>query len=91
MTLHELKCWPEYLALVASGAKTFEVRECRDRTFREGDSLILRGYDPESGEYTGQVVRATIGYVLPRGAWGLPKWKTVFSLLNVEAGEEAKP
>lgn len=83
-TIHELKCWPEYLELIRQGRKTFEVRDCRDRDFREGDTVVLRGFEPGAMLYTNhRPVEAEIGYVLPPGAWGLPPTKVVFSLLNV--------
>lgn len=81
--VHELKCWPEYMALIRQGRKTFEVRDNGDRTFREGDTVYLRGWNPGANVYTDEVIVATIGYVLPPGAWGLPPSKTVFSLLFV--------
>lgn len=83
MTEHRLKCWPEYLELIRSGRKTFEVRDNADRTFREGDTVVLVGWNPAVQEFTGdERVYRRIGYVLPPGSWGLPASKTVFSLLE---------
>ena len=85
MTIHELKCWPEYVDLVQAGRKTFEVRDCRDRDYHEGDTVILRAWEPGTESYVNRpAIAATIGYVLPRGSWGLPPYKVVFSLLNVK-------
>lgn len=84
MTTHELKCWPEYLELIFSGQKTFEMRDARDRRFRTGDNVLLRGWDPATKEYTGEGATAEIGYVLQGGAFGLPRHLRVFSLLHVE-------
>jgi len=61
--VHELKCWPEYYAAVQSGQKTFEVRKW-DRPYREGDSLLLKEYDPKTMSYTGQETLRTISYIL---------------------------
>jgi hypothetical protein len=80
--LHELKTWPEYYNLVASGAKTFEVRR-DDRDFQPGDTVLLQEWDPQEHQYTGHQIRATVGYVLRGDAarWaGLRKGYCVFSL-----------
>lgn len=61
--VHELKTWPGYFALVASGRKNFEAR-VNDRVFREGDTLILREYNPDTKEYTGRSVRRKVGYTV---------------------------
>ena len=85
MTTHDLKCWPEYMHLIRQGRKTFEVRDNADRTFKEGDIVYLRGWNPGTNTYTDEPdLVATIGYVLPPGSWGLPASKKVFSLLYVE-------
>lgn len=47
-TEHELKCWPQYMARIASGQKQFEIRK-NDRDYQVGDRLILREYDPKTG------------------------------------------
>ena len=60
---HELKCWPEYFQAVQSGEKTFEVRRF-DRPFAVGDILLLREWDPKSGDYTGREIRCRISYLL---------------------------
>ena len=45
-TTHNLKCWPEPFAAVASGIKTFEVR-VDDLPYAVGDTLILREWCPD--------------------------------------------
>ena len=60
---HELKCWPEYFQAVKSGAKTFEVRKW-DRPYQVGDALLLREYEPKSGEYTGDEITREVTYLL---------------------------
>ncbi len=59
---HELKVWPEFWEPLASGAKTFEVRE-DDRGFKVGDTLHLREWSEASG-YTGRELRRRITYIL---------------------------
>jgi hypothetical protein len=65
--IHELKTWPRYFEAVVSGRKTFELRKA-DRTFVQGDTLLLREWDPESGEYTGRSTERRITYVTDAGA-----------------------
>lgn len=43
--MHELKIWPEYFELVATGHKTVELRREDDRQFAVGDVLELREWD----------------------------------------------
>lgn len=50
--IHVLKTWPEYYRPVMQGIKTFEIR-LNDRGYRKDDVLILREYDPETSEYSG--------------------------------------
>jgi hypothetical protein len=44
MTVHELKCWPEFFDAIEDGDKTFEVR-FNDRGFQKGDVLSLCRWD----------------------------------------------
>ncbi len=71
---HELKTWPEFFDAIVSGKKTFEVRR-NDRSFRVGDTLHLRRFDPETlynhDRYDGQEVRASVTYVMHGGHFGL--------------------
>lgn len=91
-TVHELKCWPQYFAEVVGGSKTFEVRK-DDRGYQQGDLLILREYDPATDTYSGQTVRAEIGYVLRDSCAAIPNFDghVVFSLLDVTGGSTPNP
>ncbi|WP_084558935.1 MULTISPECIES: DUF3850 domain-containing protein [unclassified Mesorhizobium] len=60
---HDLKCWPEFFAAIARGEKRHDLRRATDREFRSGDRLLLREFDPDRGEYTGQSQRAVITYI----------------------------
>lgn len=40
MTVHTLKCWPQYYDAMQSGEKPFELR-LNDRDFQKGDTLLL--------------------------------------------------
>jgi len=71
---HELKTWPSCFAAVQAGSKPFDVRE-KDRDFQVGDVLLLREFDPESEQYTGNTVTRWVSYVLEGGAFGVqPNW-----------------
>lgn len=69
---HELKVWPQFFDVVASGVKTFEIRQ-NDRDYRVGDVLRLRewlrpgtlGVTRSEAEmlYTGREVRRRIAYI----------------------------
>lgn len=64
MKVHELKCWPVYFDRIHDGTKRFEIRN-NDRDFQTGDRIILREWDPGTGQYTdSRVVSFNISYVL---------------------------
>jgi len=60
---HDLKIWPEFFADVVSGAKRYEVRS-NDRSFDLDDVLVLREWNPESKEYTGQLCKARVIHIM---------------------------
>jgi cell division protein FtsB len=61
---HELKTWPEYFDAILDGRKTFEYRR-NDRSFRVGDTLLLREWEPSTQQYLGREGRWKITYLLP--------------------------
>lgn len=83
MTVHELKCWPEFFAAVVTGVKPFEVRR-HDRPFRVGDVLKLREYDPEAGGlYTGGETEKQVTSILCGPGFGIEDGYCVMGLANV--------
>jgi len=54
-----------YTADLKNGKKTFELR-LNDFEINEGDTLVLKEWDPNTKEYTGREVEKTVGYV---GKW----------------------
>lgn len=68
-TIHELKTWPQFYEDVASGKKTFEVRN-NDRQFKVGDVLRLIEYNPDSSVY-GVSSDYLVTYILPGGEFGI--------------------
>ena len=61
-TIHK-KIWPEYFELVKSGKKKFELR-LADFDIKEGDTLVLEEWDPETKEYTGRKIEKKVDFVL---------------------------
>ncbi len=60
---HEKKTWPEYFQKILEGDKSFELR-LADWECQEGDTLVLREWDPKIREYTGRVIEKEITFVL---------------------------
>jgi len=73
---HELKIRQTPLADLLIGLKTGEVRDCSDRDFAVGDTVLLREID-DAREYTGTVARRTITHVQKH--YGLPDHLCVLS------------
>lgn len=59
---HELKTWPGYFQKIVEGRKNFEAR-LNDRVFREGDTVVLREWNPDTKTYTGRSLTKRVGYV----------------------------
>lgn len=77
---HRLKTLADFWEAIASGDKTFEVRE-NDRGYQTGDRLILERYVP--GEVPSQIITKTVTYVL--SGWGL---KNGYVALGLSAENE---
>jgi hypothetical protein len=60
---HDLKCWPEFFAVILSGDKTFELRK-DDRFYSSGDTLLLREYDPKTLSYSGREIKKYVPHLL---------------------------
>ena len=58
----EKKCWPEFFGKVRSGEKTFDLR-LADFECKPGDVLVLREWDPDTKQYTGNVIEKNVTYV----------------------------
>lgn len=59
---HKKKTWPEDFQKILDGKKTFELR-LADWQCREGDTLVLREWDPKTKEYTGRSMEKEVTYV----------------------------
>ena len=62
MSRMEKKIWPAFYEKIASGRKKFELRVA-DFPLSEGDTLVLREWDPETKEYTGRQIEKTVTYL----------------------------
>lgn len=80
---HRLKCWPEFFAKIRSREKRFEARK-NDRDFRVGDTLLLLEWNPQTGQYTGEVERARVSYMLAGPNFGVERDYCVMSLEDVK-------
>jgi len=63
MAVTKKKIWPEYFELVSSGKKRFEVRVA-DFSVKEGDTLVLEEWNPETKEYTGRKIEKKVDFIL---------------------------
>ncbi|RLE45478.1 RNA-binding protein [Candidatus Woesearchaeota archaeon] len=59
----EKKVWPKYFQKILDGNKTFELR-LADWERKEGDTLILKEWNPETKEYTGREIEKKVTYVI---------------------------
>ena len=58
----EKKILSKWFDLVASGKKRWEIR-IADFDINEGDTFLLREWNPVTKEYTGRTIEKPVGYV----------------------------
>ncbi len=80
---HILKTWPSEFEAVKSGLKTFEWRDCSDRDFQVGDTLLLCKYDPHLTRYCEAEVKVKVTYIL-RGQFGIPEGYCIMGIQKME-------
>jgi hypothetical protein len=83
--VHDLKTLPPYFAAVLRGQKTFEVRR-DDRSFDEGDVLVLREWSKRAQKYTGRELRRVVTYLLDGGQFGIEAGYVVMGLAEEAPG-----
>lgn len=89
MTTHELKTWPLQFDAVNDNRKKVELRKA-DRDFMTGDVLVLKEWEPRTGEYTGRQCSRTVTHVLRgEGLFGLAEGYVAMSLRPSIAGESS--
>ncbi len=62
MAIIKKKAWPKYFDAILSGKKKYDLR-INDFEIKEGDTLILEEWDPETKEYTGRKTEKKVTYV----------------------------
>ena len=62
MQIHDLKILPDYIESILARKKTFEIRSEADRSFKEGDYLLLREWHPHTLDYTGRYCLVKVIY-----------------------------
>jgi hypothetical protein len=67
---HELKTWPKFFDMVRRGCKMFEVR-IDDRGYQEGDTLLLKEYDPNTEKYTGRALTCDVTCIVSGAEFGI--------------------
>jgi ParB family chromosome partitioning protein len=90
MATHKLKTWPDPFNEVWQGRKLFEWRK-DDRGFAVGDLVRLDEWSPDTGDYSGRIVMASITYILRGPAFDVPDGHAVLSLRlldRVERGQD---
>lgn len=60
---YEVKSWPWLFGPMCAGQKTHDMRDKRDRDYKVGDRMLLREFDPRTGQYTGREAAAMITYI----------------------------
>ena len=70
----ELKCWPVYYDEIERGVKTWTIRRNDAEGFAAGSTLLLREWDPVTGEYTGRQCERYVPLVCSLHPIGLDGW-----------------
>ena len=76
----EKKIYPKYFQAILDGRKSFEIR-LNDFDIQEGDTLVLKEWDKETGNYTGRELEREIGYV---GKWKMADLTEFWPLKDIE-------
>jgi ASC-1-like (ASCH) protein len=63
MAIIKKKISPDYFELINSDKKRFELR-LADFDIKEGDTLMLEEWNPETKQYTGRKIQKLVNYVL---------------------------
>lgn len=60
---YAVKSWPWFFEEMITGRKKHDMRDKRDRSYKVGDRMLLREYDPRCGSYTGRGAIVQITYI----------------------------
>lgn len=84
MSAHELKTWPIFFEAILNRKKTFELRK-NDRDFKDGDTLLLREWDPSTGENTGRWAVCDVTYIIDSDvAFGVGSLKEGYCVMAIK-------
>lgn len=75
------------------GLKTHDIRREDDKTFTDGQRILLQEWDPSDQTYTGDEFLVLITYVSRGPDWSLPRGLVVLSItkdLNRPKGDAAE-
>lgn len=89
MIVHELKTHPIMMGDIRAGLKKCEFRR-NDRGFAVGDTLLLKGWDPEKEQYTDDRIILCVTHLLEGPIFGIPEGFVLMSVTtppNVVEGE----
>lgn len=76
----EKKVWPEYFQEILEGKKTFELR-INDFEINEGDTLVLKEWNPKTKDYTGREIEKQVGFV---GKWKIKDLEVFWSREEID-------
>jgi len=76
---HVLKTWPDMYREIEAGEKLHDFRR-NDRSFRRGQHLLLREFDPDTQHYSGRVAVVRIGSISYGPEWGIPEGFAAFTI-----------
>lgn len=77
--IHELKTLADFRWDIIHNRKTFEVRK-NDRNFQVDDILLLKFWNDELKQYTGDEAKAEVLYVLHGGKFGIEEGYCVMGI-----------
>lgn len=79
--IHELKTWPGPFEACWIRRKFAEFR-LNDRKFREGDTLVLREWNPEEERYLGREITAIVTDARYGPSFGIPSGFAMLSFIE---------
>lgn len=82
MTIHDLKCWPSQFELITSNQKRHEFRK-DDRGYEVDDWLILREWQPNDEQFTGNVALVSVECITNAGEFDVPEGFCVMTIALV--------
>lgn len=61
--VHTVKSWTHFYQAIKASNKTHDMRDMKDRDYCVGDILLLREFDPFTGNYSGHETQVLITYI----------------------------